>query len=92
MADLDTFSVLPEERGRGLGGRLLDEVYAELRRRGIGELALAVMEGNDDAVRFYERRGLIPYLTLHDRAGSAERELPVGRYASRRAQVGELPP
>jgi len=64
VADLDTFSVLPDERGQGLGGRLLDEVYAELRRRGIGELALVVMEGNDDAVRFYERRGLIPYLTF----------------------------
>jgi ribosomal protein S18 acetylase RimI-like enzyme len=63
VADLDTLSVLPEERGRGLGGRLLDEVYDELRRRGIRELALAVMEGNDDAVRFYERRGLVPYLT-----------------------------
>jgi ribosomal protein S18 acetylase RimI-like enzyme len=64
VADLDTLSVLPEERGRGLGGRLLDEVYAELRRRGIGELSLAVMEGNDDARRFYARRGLVPYLTF----------------------------
>jgi ribosomal protein S18 acetylase RimI-like enzyme len=64
VADLDTISVLPEERGRGLGGRLLDAVYGELRSRGIGELALAVMEGNDDAVRFYERRGLVPYLTF----------------------------
>jgi GNAT superfamily N-acetyltransferase len=63
VADLDTLSVLPEERGNGLGGRLLDEAYAELRRRGIGELALAVMEGNDDARRFYARRGLVPYLT-----------------------------
>jgi len=64
VADLDTFSVLPDERGQGPAGRLLDEVYAELRRRGIRELALVVMEGNDDAVRFYERRGLIPYLTF----------------------------
>ncbi|HXV32865.1 MAG TPA: GNAT family N-acetyltransferase [Gaiellaceae bacterium] len=64
VADLDTLSVLPEERGRGLGGRLLDAVDAELRRRGIGELSLAVMVGNDDAVRLYERRGLVPYLTF----------------------------
>ena len=64
VADLDTLSVLPEERGLGLGGRLLEEVYAELRRRGIGELSIAVMEGNDDARRFYARRGVVPYLTF----------------------------
>ncbi|HXV96607.1 MAG TPA: GNAT family N-acetyltransferase [Gaiellaceae bacterium] len=64
VGDLDTISVLPEERGRGLGGRLLAEVHAELRRRGIGELSLAVMEGNDAAVRFYERHGLVPYITV----------------------------
>jgi ribosomal protein S18 acetylase RimI-like enzyme len=64
VAELDTISVLPDERGQGLGGRLMDAVYAELRRRGIGELELAVMAGNDDAVRFYERRGLVPYLTF----------------------------
>jgi ribosomal protein S18 acetylase RimI-like enzyme len=64
VADLDTISVLPGERGQGLGGRLMDAVYAELRRRGVGELSLAVMAGNDDAVRFYERRELVPYLTF----------------------------
>jgi ribosomal protein S18 acetylase RimI-like enzyme len=64
VADLDTLSVLPEERGQGLGGLLLDEVYAELRRRGIRELSLAVMEGNEDALRFYARRGLVRYLTF----------------------------
>jgi ribosomal protein S18 acetylase RimI-like enzyme len=64
VAELDTISVLPEQRGQGLGGRLMDAVDAELRRRGITELSLAVMAGNEDAVRFYERRGLVPYLTL----------------------------
>ena len=63
LAEPDTFLLLAE-RGLGLGGRLLDEVYAELRRRGIDELSLAVMEGNDDALRFYARRGLVPYLTF----------------------------
>jgi hypothetical protein len=41
----------------------MDAVYAELRRRGIDELSLAVMAGNDDAVRFDERRGLVHYLS-----------------------------
>ena len=44
----------------GLGGRLMDAVFDELRRLGVEEIALAVMEGNEDAARFYERRGLVP--------------------------------
>jgi GNAT superfamily N-acetyltransferase len=64
VAELDTLSVLPEERGRGLGGLLMDAVEAELRRRGIEQLSLAVMAGNEPAERFYQRRGLVPYLTF----------------------------
>jgi ribosomal protein S18 acetylase RimI-like enzyme len=64
VAELASLSVLPAERGNGLGGRLLDAVFEELRRLGVEEIALAVMEGNDGAARFYERRGLVPYLRL----------------------------
>lgn len=62
VADLDSLAVLPEERGNGLGGALMDAVCDELRRRGIREISLAVMEGNEGAARFYERRGFVPYL------------------------------
>ena len=62
VGELESLSVLPEERGNGLGGRLMDAVFEELRRLGVEEISLAVMEGNDDAARFYERRGLVPYL------------------------------
>jgi ribosomal protein S18 acetylase RimI-like enzyme len=62
VGSLESLSVLPEERGQGLGGRLMDAVYDELRRLGVEEITLAVMEGNDDAWRFYERLGLVPYL------------------------------
>jgi ribosomal protein S18 acetylase RimI-like enzyme len=64
VAELDTLSVLPEERGNGLGGLLMDAVYAELRALGIEELGVAVMAGNDRALAFYERRGFVPYLRL----------------------------
>ena len=64
VGSLESLSVLPEERGQGLGGRLMDAVFEELRRLGVEEISLAVMEGNDDAWRFYERRGLVPYLRL----------------------------
>jgi ribosomal protein S18 acetylase RimI-like enzyme len=64
VGSLESLSVLPEERGQGLGGRLMDAVFEELRRLGVEEITLAVMEGNDDAWRFYERLGLVPYLRL----------------------------
>ena len=55
-----TILVTERARGRGLGCALLDEVDAELARRGIRDLMIGVMEGNDDARRLYERRGLVP--------------------------------
>ena len=36
----------------------MDAVDAELERRGVRDLEVAVMAGNDRARRFYERRGL----------------------------------
>jgi ribosomal protein S18 acetylase RimI-like enzyme len=64
VGSLESLSVLPQERGHGLGGRLMDAVFEELRQLGVVEISLAVMEGNDDAWRFYERLGLVPYLRL----------------------------
>ena len=55
-----TILVTERARGRGLGSALLDEVDAELAHRGIRDLMIGVMEGNDDARRLYERRGLVP--------------------------------
>jgi ribosomal protein S18 acetylase RimI-like enzyme len=47
-------------RGQGIGSALLDAVDAELASRGIHDLMIGVMEGNDAARRLYERRGLVP--------------------------------
>lgn len=57
-AEVLTLAVTAPHRDQGLGGRLLDAVDAELDRRGVESVAIAVMTGNDDALRFYERRGL----------------------------------
>jgi GNAT superfamily N-acetyltransferase len=57
VAELETIYLVPEERGRGLGGFLLDAVEAELESRGIRDLAIGAVPGNTDALRFYERRG-----------------------------------
>jgi ribosomal protein S18 acetylase RimI-like enzyme len=59
-AELFSLSVAPEARGQGIGGRLCEAVEVELARAGVGELEVAVMEGNDDALRFYGARGYTP--------------------------------
>ena len=63
LAELETLSVAPEERGQGVGTRLLDAVDAELARLGIGDLFIAALVGNEGAIRLYERRGLRPVMT-----------------------------
>ena len=58
--EIYSLSVLPEQRGRGIGSRLLDRVDQELAARGITDLAIGVLTGNDGAIRLYQRRGLVP--------------------------------
>ena len=45
------------EEGYGVGGRLLDEMDAELERLGIDEVFVGLIPGNDGAQRLYESRG-----------------------------------
>jgi GNAT superfamily N-acetyltransferase len=53
--ELETLSVLPDERGRGTGTALLEAVREQLRAAGAEELAVYVVATNADAIRFYER-------------------------------------
>jgi ribosomal protein S18 acetylase RimI-like enzyme len=57
-AELYSLAVAEQSRGRGIGTQLLDFVDRELDARGISALKVGVMLGNEDALRFYERRGL----------------------------------
>ena len=68
-ADVYSLSVASDARNQGLGTRLLDCIDAELSRRGITDVLLAVMVGNDDAQRLYERRGFRPAETVLYRFG-----------------------
>jgi ribosomal protein S18 acetylase RimI-like enzyme len=72
-AELYSLSVTPQLRNRGIGTRLLDFVDGELARRSIYDLRVAVMEGNLDARRLYERRGLRPAEVVLYRFGSPKR-------------------
>jgi GNAT superfamily N-acetyltransferase len=58
---LETLSVLPGERGRGVGTSLFERIYAELRELGVSELEVAVISKNVAALRFDERHGLLPF-------------------------------
>ena len=58
--ELVSLSVAFEERGAGVGTKLLDAVDAELEARGVRDLQVAVMAGNAEALRLYQRRGLRP--------------------------------
>ena len=64
IAEIESLAVAPSERGRGLGSLLLDAVDARLARMGVRDVRLSVMVGNDSAMAFYARRGLVPTLTV----------------------------
>ena len=56
-AFVDEIYVRPDRRDRGIGGRILDAMEAECRRRGIAALHLEVDHDNPAGRRLYIRRG-----------------------------------
>lgn len=74
VGEIESLSVLPPCRGRGLGNALLDELEQALAAEGVHDLVIGVVEGNDAARRLYEGRGYRPtfvYLSrFASRAGS----------------------
>jgi GNAT superfamily N-acetyltransferase len=63
LADLTTLAILPELRGRGIGSTLLGAVDARLRELAVGDMTIDVVTTNIDAMRLYERRGAVPFVT-----------------------------
>lgn len=66
VAEIETVSVAPADRGAGIGSALLDRVDAELGTAGISDVLIGAVVTNTDAIRLYERRGFRPawlYLT-----------------------------
>ena len=53
--------VVPERRGAGVGGALLDAAEEELASRGVDVVAVEAMADNEDAIRLYEGRGYRPH-------------------------------
>jgi ribosomal protein S18 acetylase RimI-like enzyme len=63
LAELAILAVLPEARGRGIGSMLLDAVEARLEELGVDDMLIEVITTNTEAMRLYERRGAVPFLT-----------------------------
>ena len=58
---LETLAVEPTYRGAGLGQRIMATVYGRMRELEVAELSVVVVERNEDARRFYEREGFLPW-------------------------------
>jgi GNAT superfamily N-acetyltransferase len=65
VAELETLAVLPEHRGKGVGRALVQRMHELLRELGVGHFTVSVIASNADAVRFYERLGLTPFLRTY---------------------------
>ena len=63
LAFLITLTVLPAYRGRGVGSALLEAIEQRLRQRGITDLVIDAVTTNSEAIRLYERRGAVPFVT-----------------------------
>jgi len=60
MGELEALSVEPELRRWGVGSLLMEGVEQRLTAADIAFIGLAVVSGNADALRFYERWGIVP--------------------------------
>ena len=57
LAELETLSVLADQRGKGIGASLLDAAWKRLAELGVEDMAITTTATNVDAQRFYERHG-----------------------------------
>ncbi len=68
-AYVDNLHVRPGLRGGGIGKRLLQDAAACAAARGCRNLSLEVLDGNADAIRFYERLGAVGKLVAQEMLG-----------------------
>ncbi|NLG26477.1 MAG: GNAT family N-acetyltransferase, partial [Chloroflexi bacterium] len=59
-------AVLPEHRGRGIAGQLVDAAIAHVRRQGGRRILLQVRSDNTPAQTLYARRGFVRFDSWHE--------------------------
>jgi ribosomal-protein-alanine N-acetyltransferase len=59
VAYIQTIEVLPDERGHGVGGELLERIETSAKAANAGLIWLHVEEGNAGAIRLYEAHGYL---------------------------------
>lgn len=64
-AQLQKIYLLQDYIAQGIGEQLQNELFKEVKNRGIKTLWLAVWDENDKAIRFYERYGFTRETTYH---------------------------
>lgn len=72
-AALETLSVLPDQRGEGVGTALIDAVWSRLEEKGIEDMAITTTVTNVDAHRFYERQGFEQSFVIYYRKRPGDR-------------------
>jgi len=63
---ISNVAVLPEFRGRGIAGQLLEAAIAHVRRVRGRRILLQVRAGNQPALAMYRHRGFVTFDTLHE--------------------------
>lgn len=61
--DLLSICILPEFRGEGVSGRLMDAFLDAMKSKGKKLCLLSVLSNNDRAINYYEKNGFILYRT-----------------------------
>jgi ribosomal protein S18 acetylase RimI-like enzyme len=67
IGEIESLSVAPAHRGRGLGDHLLRALEAHLDAQGVQDLIIGLLPGNTGALRLYERHGYRPTWTYLSR-------------------------
>jgi ribosomal protein S18 acetylase RimI-like enzyme len=80
--EIESLCVTPDLQGARMGKLLIDAIKTRARQNGIYQLMGAVIGGNQDAVRFYEREGgFVSYITIQyrfeDEDPSEQVEVPI---------------
>ena len=62
--ELNNLAVLPEERHRGIGQKLLKDCFARVRTLGVKKLKISIVEENQVLRKWYEDNGFIHLGTM----------------------------